>query len=110
MKYELYQIQLTADEIKRANEGEDLPKLKAWQDVSITGKYDTGMREHYSHVATIEADTLDEVFQIGNIGPENKIKRHASMHSVSVGDVIVDEIGMPHMVVGIGFETIPFKI
>ena len=40
--------------------------------------------------AYITADDLDEVFEIGNIGPEYNIERVGPMHSISVGDVIVD--------------------
>lgn len=44
---------------------------------------------NYDVVCEIDADDLDQVFQIGNIGPQEKINRVADrMHSVSVGDVI----------------------
>ena len=46
--------------------------------------------DHYETAAYIKADDLDEVFQIGNIGPEDNIERMGPMHSISVGDVIVD--------------------
>jgi hypothetical protein len=42
----------------------------------------------YAHVATITAENLEGVFEVGNIGPEDKIKRHLPMHSVSVGDIV----------------------
>ena len=45
----------------------------------------------YEEVCVIEAETLDEVFEIGNIGPEEKIERLNRMHSISVGDVITNE-------------------
>jgi len=45
----------------------------------------------YEHVATLDTDDLNEAFEIGNIGPEEKITRLKSMHSVSVGDVLVRE-------------------
>lgn len=44
--------------------------------------------DHYVHVADLDCDTLDQAFEIGNIGPEHKYTRHARMHSVSVGDVL----------------------
>lgn len=61
---------------------------------------------HYSAVAKIDAATLDQVFEIGNIGPESLIERLDRMHSVSVGDVIVDEAGTKFVVASFGFDEI----
>jgi hypothetical protein len=60
----------------------------------------------YEEVAAIEADTLDEVFEIGNIGPESKIERFGRMHSISVGDVIRTDTYQCYVVKGIGFERL----
>jgi len=65
-------------------------------------------RDLYEVVADIEADSLSEVFEIGNIGPEYKIDRKAPMHSVSVGDVILCESGKVVYVAPIGFQPINF--
>ena len=46
----------------------------------------------YDIACYIKAEDCDEVFQIGNIGPEEHIERVSRMHSISVGDVIVDTI------------------
>lgn len=63
---------------------------------------------HYSKVCEIDAKDLDEVFEIGNIGPEDKITRLARMHSISVGDAIRveegDEFGFIYIVKPAGFE------
>ena len=61
-----------------------------------------------NHVATIEAVDLHAVFEIGNIGPEDKIERLAPMHSISVGDVIVDEDEKSFSVDPVGFSEITF--
>ena len=61
-----------------------------------------------NHVATIEAVDLNAVFEIGNIGPEDKIERLAPMHSISVGDVIVDEDEKSFSVDSMGFSEITF--
>jgi hypothetical protein len=45
----------------------------------------------YKQVCTIDTDDLNEAFEIGNIGPEEKITRLDRMHSLSVGDVLVRE-------------------
>ena len=51
-----------------------------------------GVREGiYEHVATLETDDLNQAFEIGNIGPEEKITRLDRMHSLSVGDVLMRE-------------------
>jgi hypothetical protein len=61
---------------------------------------------YYTHVANIQAHDLDAVFEIGNIGPEDCIERINRMHSISVGDVIVDENGAKSVVADCGFERI----
>jgi len=60
----------------------------------------------YKEVCEIEADSLDEVFEIGNIGPESKIERLDRMHSISVGDVIMTETYECYVVKGVGFERL----
>lgn len=44
----------------------------------------------YQHVAFINGKDLDEVFKIGNMGPEHRIfrEKNRQMHSVSIGDVL----------------------
>jgi len=64
---------------------------------------------HYSKVCEIIADDLNEVFEIGNIGPEDKITRLDRMHSISVGDVIEDEENRLYVVKGVGFERLGEK-
>ena len=64
---------------------------------------------NYQEVCVIEAEDLNEVFEIGNIGPEEKITRLQRMHSVSVGDVIQDDLNRLFVVKGIGFERLEEK-
>lgn len=59
---------------------------------------------HYDKVCEIEASDLNEVFEIGNIGPEEKITRLDRMHSISVGDVIKAEDEKLFIVKPAGFE------
>jgi len=70
--------------------------------------YKSQYSEHYEHVCDIAAEDLDAVFHIGNMGPEEKINRIAPMHSISVGDVVVDMIGDAYIVDSFGFEKIDF--
>lgn len=59
----------------------------------------------YTHVANIVADDLNHAFEAGNIGPEDRIERLAQMHSVSVGDVLVDDEGA-WLVMPVGYREI----
>lgn len=65
----------------------------------------------YEEVCEIEAESLDEVFEIGNIGPDEKIRRFdfAPMHSISVGDVIMTETYECYVVAPFGFERLPMS-
>lgn len=61
---------------------------------------------HYEAVAWIYADNLDEVFEIGNVGPAGRITKYKkNMRSISVGDVIGldDEL---YIVKPFGFELL----
>jgi hypothetical protein len=62
--------------------------------------------DKYVHVADLNTSSLDNAFTIGNIGPEDKYTRYAPMHSVSVGDILVDESGQAHVVAVFGFDEI----
>tara|TARA_R110002020_G_scaffold288114_1_gene503589 strand:- start:1150 stop:1446 length:297 start_codon:yes stop_codon:yes gene_type:complete len=55
------------------------------------GKFDPiANLSKYELVADLDVETLDEAYEVGNIGPENKITRYKAMHSVSVGDILLD--------------------
>jgi hypothetical protein len=62
----------------------------------------------YEMVAEIDAEDLEQVFEIGNIGPEKNIKRLKPMHSVSVGDVILNSEGKAFYVDSYGFGSVSF--
>ena len=62
--------------------------------------------KHYEHVANLDAEDLNEAFQIGNIGPEEAYTRFKPMHSVSVGDILVDENNDVHIVASFGFDKL----
>ena len=62
--------------------------------------------DKYVHVADLDCDTLNDAFEIGNIGPEEKYTRYNSMHSVSVGDLLVDDQADTYIVANFGFEQI----
>jgi hypothetical protein len=61
--------------------------------------------DKYEHVADLDVNTLDEAFHVGNIGPESKYTRHKPMHSVSVGDILVDNDKVS-IVASVGFDEL----
>ncbi len=114
MQFTVLQIQISDDVYRAVNrlghEGgaAEFPQYRAYMDTMFKGSkgYLPEYAEYYEPVCTIEADNLNRVFDIGNIGPEESITRLARMHSVSVGDIIVDPNGVKHMVNSFGFEEI----
>jgi hypothetical protein len=86
------------------------PEVKIGREVRFGGSegFSSWMSKYYVPVAHIDAVSLDGVFHIGNVGPENKIDRIGNrMHCVSVGDIIRDnKTGTYHMVDCIGFTQL----
>ena len=61
---------------------------------------------HYRDTAIINANDLNEVFEIGNIH-HDQVERLGEFYSISVGDLIVDSIeNKTYMVAPIGFKEI----
>ena len=61
----------------------------------------------YRPVAKFNVNTLDEVFEVSNSGrAEHLIERMERMHSVSVGDVIVDDHEAVWVVAPFGFDIV----
>ena len=113
MKFKLYQIHLTEAEYNKVNaEGRDsVPKHIAHLDMSFSE--DTGAlakkamdNNWYTHVSNITADSIEGVFKVGNIGPEENIERLAPMHSVSVGDVVENENGDQFVCASFGWKEV----
>jgi len=106
MRYSIYQIQLSNTQIDRVNAGQEVPEFHAKM-TSMLGNPRLGLEmDLYRKVAEIEANDLEGVFHIGNMGPEHKITRISRMHSVSVGDIVEDPNGQRHVVASIGFDLI----
>ena len=114
--FTVHQIHLTRAEIDAVNRDGHLavPKQVARMDVSIPGG-DPGaaagqawVAGHFEPVAKIVAVDNEDVFNIGNIGPEERIAREAEMHSISVGDIIEGPDGL-HVVASFGFKPVLFK-
>ena len=117
MKYKLYQIHLTDDQVDEINSSNEVPAYYQHK-LAVTMPFgdDNGAKRIndvetaaylYSHVSNIEAGSLEGVFHIGNMGPEENIERLAPMYSVSVGDIVVDEAGIASVVDSFGFLELP---
>ena len=113
--FKLYQIHINKLEHDKTNaEGHDsVPKHKASLDMKIGLKKDiSGLAKdawdkgYFTHVSNITAKDLEDVFHVGNVGPEEQIDRIAPMYSVSVGDIVEDENGKMSVVAGIGFQNV----
>lgn len=108
-KFQVRQIILTdaeVDAVNAAADAREIPKYMAYTK-AMFGEPQLGIAGgFYETVAEIEARDLEHVFEVGNMGPESAIKRLAQMHSVSVGDLVVDEAGVTHLVARFGFEEV----
>lgn len=115
-RYNLYQINLRplGNEVNRLGWAEAYNtylQVRAYLATSNDGSenFEPEFFEHYNLVARIEGEDLNDVFEFGNIGPEENIERLLPMHSVSVGDIIELD-GVYSIVDPIGFAPITAKI
>jgi len=92
--YRIMQINMTQEQVDEVNRSKGVyPEWYQKREATLFRPSADAILDawdHYETAAYIKADDLDEVFQIGNIGPEDSIERMGPMHSISVGDVIVD--------------------
>jgi hypothetical protein len=104
MKFNVYQINLSDKDYENGV----LREMYLDTTMSPTAEAIEKASGLYVKVAEIDADDFEEVFQIGNIGPEEKITRIDDMHSVSVGDIVKREDGVTKFVAPYSFESIAF--
>jgi hypothetical protein len=82
-------------------------KSKARMEAMMDGDVRLGiMHDCYTKVAEVVADDLEHVFEVGNIGPEDRITRLDKMHSISVGDIVADADGVCSVVNNVGFTPL----
>jgi hypothetical protein len=105
MKFTVYQIDISENDLKNPVILNQYRDIKFAPNAELISK----MKRFYTEVAEIKASNFSQVFEIGNIGPEEYIIRKAPMYSVSVGDVIIDEQGTSMFVDKIGFGEVCFK-
>ena len=111
MKYQILQIQMDSELIAAVNSDstteEQQEKWIAYLDCTTAAKYEPALKlGMFRHVADIEAEHIEQVFEIGNIGPEHRITRHKPMHSVSVGNLVVDADGKMFVCASVGWEEL----
>ena len=88
------------------------PEVKAHLDASLgADKFSITFLPYYTHVADIDANTLEDAFYMHNNphGDEilkEQITRYTAQHSMSVGDLLVDEKGNVYMCDTFGFEYV----
>ena len=83
------------------------PAVEAHMAVTLYDEnFTMDMMQFYTHVADINTNDLEEAFHIHNVQIENKIIRYGRQHSMSVGDVLVDEAGKVFLCASIGFNQV----
>ena len=121
MSYLIHQFHLSneaSEHLHKAGWGGDFgdfPEIAIQRDVKFSGgseHYESWMEEHFTSVARVTGvDYLEDVFDVGNgYGPEGScIQKFTRMHSVSVGDIIVNEkCGTAWMCESEGWSNIDF--
>lgn len=100
MRYGVWQIALSNDRVTR--------EYDAYMAAMIHGDPTIGLAHNlYVKVAEIEAADLEDCFDIGNIGPEDKITRLGRMNSIYVGNILEDlASGERYVVDNIGFKKV----
>ena len=120
MSYLIHQFHLSneaSDHLNKVGWGGDFgdfPEIVIQRDVKFSGSenFEPWMEDHFTSVARVTGvDTLEDVFHVGNgYGPEGScIQKFTRMHSVSVGDIIVNEkCGTAWMCDSEGWSNIDF--
>ena len=115
MRFEIKQAVLSSSMVAEVNSTDTYPQFyKDYLDVTYkpTQELVDNARYLYQTVGFINADNADEVFKKGNVweGFESDIKHvGVGMHSISVGDLLIDETGDTVIVGRRGFTNINFK-
>jgi hypothetical protein len=109
----VYQIQMNdtmidyINDFGRAEAFKEYPQYLAYSDLSIGAeRWKDNMVQHFTKVAEIDCDDLEDAFHISNTYQKDKITMIADrMRSLSVGDICVEN-GAAYLVDGCGFERV----
>ncbi len=103
----VYQIQLTDAEIAAINRGEESEKSKAYFARSFERTFKPEMFEHYTHVANVHTNDMEEAFREMNLWLDvNMVEPFGNCSSMSVGDILEMEDGSLHRVASFGFSAL----
>jgi len=103
----VYQIQLTDLEITIANSGGTSPRLKAYFDRSFESTFKAENFEHYTHVANVDTDNMDDAFGLMNMWDEPQlVEKLGPCSSMSVGDILELEDGSRYRCASFGFTAL----
>ena len=103
----VYQIQLTDLEITIANSGGTSPRLKAYFDRSFDSTFKAENFEHYTHVANVDTDNMDDAFGLMNMWDEPQlVEKLGPCSSMSVGDILELEDGSRYRCASFGFTAL----
>jgi|GEM_PF-3050184 len=112
-KAKVWQFELTEEDRALLNERgwSASPKIEAYADLSNAGlndRFNIGEWFHaYKHVATVDSDDENEVFELMNRWHQpERVTSHAPHHSLSIGDV-VEINGVCLLCVAFGWEPSP---
>lgn len=103
----VYQIQLTDLEITIANSGSTSPRLKAYFDRSFDSTFKAENFQHYTHVANVNTDNMDDAFGLMNMWDEPQlVEKLGPCSSMSVGDILELEDGSRYRCASFGFTAL----
>jgi hypothetical protein len=102
----VYQIQLTNAEADSINRGEVNKKSQAYFSRMFDGKFKPEIFEHYTHVANVYTDDMEDAFRLMNLwdGSDNIVEKLGRCSSMSIGDILEMEDGTKFRCASFGFE------
>lgn len=109
-KYQVFQVFITKEMVAKANrEGiESVPELAYNRECLLNKTFDSTNFRYYTHVANVSASDLEDAFKITNLWNEpEKVEFIQRMHSLNVGDILLDEsTNKYYIVANFGFDEI----
>ena len=104
---QVFQIQLTNEEVDAANRRESTPKIEAYFSRGVRSNFNPEDMQYYTHVANVDADDLEDAFRLMNLWEdESKIERvFDQVSSMSVGDILEHD-GKYYICATCGFKNI----
>ena len=104
----VYQIRLTDAEVDAINRDEIFPKQQAFFDRSLDSRFKPEYFEHYTHVANVPTNEMEEAFMAMNLWEESgiEVERLGPCSSMSVGDILELEDGSRYRCASWGFTAL----